>query len=250
MDQSQRLVRRRRVGKRGERGIALALVLFASTLLLLLLLTALTITATSGRFVARQLAYQGQAQNAASAGLTNSLSWYVHQKQQPVTVFKPDLDPNGVCPHTPPHNPTINETEDPKIGLVRSYEVMNQARVYARYEVRTKEVLDVSQRRGKPQAGTIWQITSHGIVYIRNDATQGPGAGGNTIISQAMVRNEVQRLSLALPANAAVSSSSGANVNVAKSGRVIGGASGIGVAYPPSTGTPKNSGTKIGRAHV
>jgi hypothetical protein len=237
-----------RTGRRRhrERGVALALVLFAATFLLLLLLAALTITASSGRFVARQLAYQGQAQNAASAGLTNTLSWYVHQKQQPVTVFAPALDPNGVCPHTPAHKPPVNETEDPKIGLVRSYEIMGQARVYGRYEVRTGEVVDVSQRRGKPQAGTIWQVTSHGIVYIRNDDTQGPGLGGNTIISQATLRNELQRLSLQLPANAALSAISGKNVNIAASGRILGGGSGIGIAYPPSTGTPKVSGTLTG----
>jgi hypothetical protein len=243
MDKNRGQLRRRR---RRERGIALALVLFAATLLLLLLLTTLAISATSGRFIARQLAYQGQAQNAAEAGLTNSLSWYVHQKQQPVVAFAPALDPNGVCSHTPPHNPTVNETEDEKVGLVRTYEVMNQARVFARYEVRKSEVLDVSQRRGKPQVGTIWQITSHGIIYIRNDASQGPGQGGNTIITQATMRNEIQRLSLLPPANAALNGLSGANIDIQKAGRVIGGSAGIGVAYAPSTGTPKVAGTVTG----
>jgi hypothetical protein len=243
-DQTKSRARRRR-GRRKERGIALALVLFAATLLLLLLLTTLTITATSGRFVARQLAYQGQAENAASAGLTNSLSWYVHQKQQPVTTFAPVLDPNGVCPHTPPHVPPVNETEDPTIGLMRTYEVMGQARVFARYEVRKSEVTDVSQRRGKPQPGTIWQLTSHGIIYIQNDATKGPGLGGNTIITQATLRNEIQRMSLLLPANAALSGTDSGKMNIAKAGRVIGGSTGIGVAYGTGA-SPKFQGTVTG----
>jgi len=170
----------------------------------------------------------------------------VHQKQQPVTVFKPDLDPNGVCTHVPRHTPPVNDTESPSIGLVRTYEVIGQARMFARYEVRKDETIDVSTRRGKPQPGSAWQLTSRGTVYVRNDATKGPGEGPNTIISRATLRTEIQRLSLLLPANAALSGANGKLINVTNAGRVIGGTTGIGVAYPPSTGSPKVTGTVTG----
>ncbi|HWS72794.1 MAG TPA: hypothetical protein VN605_11800, partial [Thermoanaerobaculia bacterium] len=165
--------------RRGERGAALVIVLFASTLILLLLMTALTITRMSGRMAARQLQSQGQAYNAASAGLTNALSWFVHQRTQPVTSFNPVLDPNGVCPHTPAHVPPLNDTDDASIGIVRSYSIQDVGRVWGRYEVRKTVVTDVSRRRGQSTNGAIWQIDSVGYVYVRNDPNSGPGLNGN-----------------------------------------------------------------------
>lgn len=229
-----------------ERGAALVVVIFASTLILLLLMSALAITRLSGRLVARQLASQGQATNAATAGLTEALAWFVHQRQQPVTAFDPKVDVGGICTHTPPHVPPVNESEDPAAGIVRTYEIMGPGRVFGRYEVRRAGVVDVSRRRGKPQAGTIWQIESNGIVYVRNDAAQAPGAGRNTILARRTMRTEIQRLGLQLPAGAAISATRGNNINVVAPSRVQGGASGIGAAYPPSTGTAGGGGTISG----
>ncbi|HVR40752.1 MAG TPA: hypothetical protein VMU84_16770 [Thermoanaerobaculia bacterium] len=209
-------------------------------------MTALVLTRMSGRAVARQLAYQGQAHNAAAAGLTEALSWFVHQRKQPVTAFDPKLDPNGVCPHTPKHVPTVNESDDPAIGIVRDYEIMASGRVRGRYEVRRSAVADVSTRRGKTQAGTIWSIESLGIVYVRNNTTDAPGTGNNTILARRTMRTEIQRLGIQLPANAALNVSQGRNVNIQKQGRVQGGSSGIGLAFPSSTGTPTIKGTVTG----
>ena len=38
---------------------------------------------------ARALTYQGQALNAAQAGLTEGVSWFRRQTLQPVTTFQP-----------------------------------------------------------------------------------------------------------------------------------------------------------------
>ena len=229
-----------------ERGAALVLVLFGATLILLAMGATLTYTRLSGRLLVRQLNSQGQAINAANAGLTESLAWFVHQRQQPVTAFDPKLDTGGVCTHVPPHSPLANETEVPATGIVRTYEVMSTGRVFGRYEVRRTGVVDVSARRGKPQAGTIWQLESNGIVYVRNDPAQQPGAGRNTILAQRTMRVEIQRLALQLPANAAISSTNGNGINVVRPSRVQGGPSGIGAAYPASTGTPRGNGTITG----
>jgi hypothetical protein len=214
---------------KGERGAALVIVLFASTLVLLLLVTALTITRMSGRMTARQLTAQGQAYNAASAGLTNALSWFVHQRVQPVTTFSP----SGA------------DTEDSTIGIVRSYTISDPGRVAGRYEVRRTAVTDVSARRGR-SAGTVWRLESAGYVYVQNNPNSGPGVNGNTVLATKTMRTEIQRLALALPANAALNASRGTNVTVSTSGRVLGGTNGIGIAYPPSTGTPHVSGTVTG----
>jgi hypothetical protein len=222
------------------------LVLYAATLILLVMGATLTYTRLSGRLLVRQLNSQGQAVNAASAGLTETLAWFVHQRQQPVTVFDPKLDTGGVCTHVPPHAPLANETEDPAAGIIRTYEVMSTGRVFSRYEVRRTGVADVSTRRGKPQAGTIWQLESNGIVYVRNNAAQPPGSGGNTVLARRTMRVEIQRLALQLPANAAISATAGNAINIARPSRVQGGASGIGTAYPSGTSTPRGNGTITG----
>jgi hypothetical protein len=229
-----------------ERGAALILVIFASTLILLLLLTVHAMTATAGKGIVRQLQSQGQATNAASSGLNEALSWFVHQNQQPVTLFDPKADVGGVCTHTPKHSPLVFESEDPAVGIVRSYEIAGQGRVWGRYEVRRTAVTDVSKKRGKAADGGEWKIDSAGIVYVRNDPTKGPGVGANYILAKRTMSVDIQRLALQLPANAALSATNGSKIQVTKPSRLQGGASGIGAAFPPSTGTPSGNGTITG----
>jgi hypothetical protein len=228
-------MRRKRLN---EHGIALVVVLFGATLILLLLMTMLTYTRMSGRIVARQLTYNGQAVNAAQAGLNESLSWFVHQKQQPVVAFDPQLNLAAV--------PPINETDDPATGIVRTYEVASVGRVYGRYTVARSKVLDVSKRRGKAQDGTVWQLESEGTVFVRNDPAKEPGQPPNVVLAHSIMRTDIQRLGLQLPANAALNSVRADNVNLTKSGRVQGGSSGIGVAYPAGTGIITNKGSVTG----
>jgi hypothetical protein len=211
-----------------ERGAALILVIFAATLVLLLLLTIHAMTATAGRGIVRQLQSQGQATNAAGSGLNEALSWFVHQKQQPVTVFDP------------------KSGEDPAIGIVRSYEIAGQGRVWGRYEVRRTAVTDVSKKRGKLVDGAQWKLESNGIVYVRNDPSKGPGAGPNFVLARRTMSVDIQRLAIQLPANAALSATQGAKILVTKPSKLQGGASGIGAAYPPSTGSPGGNGTISG----
>ena len=233
--------------RESERGAALIIVIFASTLILLLLMTALTITWTSNRTVARQLASQGQAMSTANAGLTEGLSWFVRQRQQPVTSFDPVVDPGGVCPHVPAHDPPAYDSEDPAAGIIRSFEISSKGRVWGRYEVRRADVRDVSVRRGKTQAGTIWQLQSDGIVYVRNDATKAPAVSPNFVLARRTMRVDIQRLALQLPhPTAALSSVRGNNINVIKPSRIQGGTAGVGAAYPANTGTPNGTGTISG----
>lgn len=233
--------------RESERGAALIIVIFASTLILLMLMTALTITRTSNRTIARQLSSQGQAMSTANAGLTEGLSWFVRQRQQPVTVFDPVVDAGGVCTHVPAHDPVVFDSEDPATGIVRSFEIMSKGKVWGRYEVRRADVLDVSVRRGKTQAGTIWQLQSEGLVYVRNDATKGPAVAPNFVLARRTMRVDIQRLALQLPhPTAALSAVRGNNINVIKPSRIQGGTAGVGAAYPTSTGTPTGNGTISG----
>lgn len=235
-----------------ERGAALVVVLFASTLILLLLITALTMTRMSGRALARQLQSQGQATSAASAGLNEGLSWFVHQPQ-PVTTFDPKVDTGGVCTHVPAHSPLIFESEEPALGIVRSFEVSSPGRVWARYEVRRPAsgvpcpVVDISRRRGKADPGMIWRLASEGIVYVRNDANVAPNVAPNVVLARRTMAVDIQRLGLLLPGpNAALASTRGDRINVIRPSRVQGGSSGRGAVYPASTGTPGGTGTITG----
>jgi hypothetical protein len=225
------------------------MAIFAATLILLLLMTLLVILRTSGVTLARQLSSQGQAMNAATAGLTDGLSWFVRQQVQPVVSFNPVVD-NGACTHVPPHNPLAYDSEVPATGIVRSFEINSVGRVWGRYEVRRANVLDVSTRRGKPQPGTIWQLDSEGIVYVRNDPAAAPNVAPNVVLARRTMRVDIQRLGLNLPAAAALCASSANNVNITQPSRVRGGAAGIGVAHAPNTGTPNGNGTVSGNPAV
>jgi Tfp pilus assembly protein PilX len=227
--------------KKSERGAALVMAIFAATLMLLLLMTMLVITQTSGLALKRQLSSEGQALNAASAGLTEGLSWFVRQQQQPVTNFNPVVD-GAVCNHNPPHNPLAFDSEDAALGIVRAFEVNSVGRVWGRYEVRRSAVIDVSTRRGKPQAGTIWQLESQGMIYVRNNAAVAPDVAPNLVLARRTMRVDIQRLGLNPPANAAISATRANSVNVTQPSRVQGGAAGIGVAYPPDTGQTLGNG--------
>jgi hypothetical protein len=229
--------------RESERGAALIIVIFAATLILLMLMTALTITWTSNRTVARQLQSQGQAMSAANAGLTEGLSWFVRQRQQPVTAFDPVVDANGVCTHVPPHDPAVYDSEDPATGIVRSFEITSKGNVWGRYEVRRSDVRDVSLRRGKQQAGMIWQLESEGMVYVRNDAAKAPGVSPNFLLSRRTVRVDVQRLGLKPPGNtfAALSALRGSFITVIGPSRIQGG-SGVGATHPRNTGNPGGNG--------
>lgn len=229
--------------RESERGAALIIVIFASTLVLLLLMTMLTVTLTSNRTVARQLAAHGQALSSANAGLTEGLSWFVRQREQPVTAFDPIVDAGGVCTHVPAHDPLVFDSEEPATGIVRSFEITPRGRVWGRYEVRRGDVKDVSLRRGKDLAGTIWQLESEGIVYVRNDAAKAPDVAPNFVLARRTMRVDIQRLGLKPPgdANAAILARRGSWITLINPSRIEGGAS-ADVAYPRSTGSPGGSG--------
>jgi hypothetical protein len=241
----------RRDGRETQSGQALITVVGAFALVLLLLTAALTLTQYSGKIVARQLSYQGQALNAAEAGLTDSLSWFRRQGDV-VTTFDPKLDLTK--------DPQINDSERPTDGIQRSFEMSDTFGLTGRYRVsrkwvdtagRDRGVVDVSVKKGKSGAGTIWEIESVGCVLFGDYATT---YGCNTttdsttgrIIAKETVRAEIQRLNLILPAGgAAIYARRGDGIRVNSGSRVQGG-SGIGVAFPEDTGVPAGGGIITG----
>ena len=90
-----------------QRGQALISTVVAISLVILVLLATITFTQFSNKAIARQLTYQGQALNAAQAGVTETLSWF-RQQNVLVTTFAPKQDLAA--------NPQINETECPSVN--------------------------------------------------------------------------------------------------------------------------------------
>ncbi len=241
-------------GKRNdERGMAGLLAVAAMSLILLGIMTTMALLEGSGKSIANQLRYQGQAFNAASAGSVDALSWLQEQSVQPVATFNPQLD----LAATPP----LNDTEDESIGIVRTYPVSALGNVWGRYEVRAGEMLDVSTARGKTGAGTIWQFDARGLIFVDrngNSEMDWSDSNGNTVfdwgepgevVAQRVVRSEAQRLSVVLPAgNAALQSDSCAAVSLtsgASRNRVLGSNAGVAVACKNGTGTAATTGATL-----
>lgn len=202
-----------------------------------LFLALLTMIQSTKYVMGKQLTYEGQALNAAHAGLTDALAWFRRQQIQPVTAFAPQRDLSA--------DPPVNETDDSSIGLMRDFVISVPGRVRGRFEVRVAEVEDVSVRRGKEGAGTIWLVQSEGIVYNQRDGTKAYDEYPNTVIARESMRTEIQRLTLVLPANAAINATRADRVSSQSKTRIMGNKN-IGIAYPPLTGSASISGTLTG----
>ena len=199
----------------------------------MLIATSFVFLQQSKRSISRQLSYDGQTMNTAQAGLVDALSWYRRQTSQPVMLFSPALDGSAV--------PPINETDDPALGLVRDFEISELGNVWGRYEVRSGEVQDVSNRRGKDSNGAIWELTSHGYIYLRQDDSKAFDEAPNKIINRVTARSEIQRLTLVPPANAAISADRGDAVTTATNTRIFADGN-VAIAYPSGTGSATRNG--------
>lgn len=230
---------------KNQKGQALLATIVGVSLVLLMLLTTLTITQYSGKLLARQLTYQGQALNAAQAGLTEGRSWFMRQAIQPVVNFAPQFNQGAV--------PPIDDTEQAWVGtgLVRNYLVSAPGRVWARYELNrtgatpATSTLDITSRRGKKGAGLIWQLESKGTVYINNNPGVAYNLSPNQVLANWTLRSEIQRLGLNIPANAALLVGRSDRVNLQNIDiQIKGGSGGYGMAWVnnPSGQTPIGAG--------
>ena len=225
---------------RNERGQALMAVIAGISLVLVTLTAGLVIVQFSGKLTQRQLTEQGQALNAAQAGLTEGLSWFRRQTAQPVTNFAPVL--NTVVA------PPILDTQNAAIGLVREYPVSDPGRVWARYELNRTgfptgtNTLDITLQRGKRGSGIVWQLESQGIIFVRNNGAVAYNVSPNQVLSRRTMRSEIQRLGLNAPANGALISSRCNAVNLANVSIDIHGNNALGIGCVTGTGTPFGAG--------
>lgn len=236
-----------------EEGQALIGVVITISLVLLMLLVAISITQFSNKTIARQLIYEGQALNAAQAGITDSLSWFRRQNGVVVT-FAPQFNP--------PSPPGINDTDCPTVnaaagcpnaGIVRTFDVSKAANLKGRYEAvigtvnGTTGVVDVTSKvKSGAAAGTVWQLESTGYVWIKNDGSKNFNQSPNMIISKQTVRTQIQRLTITLPeGGSAVFAGANSKITLGGRSKLKGGTS-LGLAYTATSFLPTENGVITG----
>jgi len=221
------------VGIRTDKGTILVWVMVAMTMLSGLMFAGLTALQNTSTLVQSNMEYYGQATSVAKAGLLDALGWFQRQTGQPVIAFTPQLNLGAV--------PPINDTDDPTIGIVRDIEIDSSLNLYGRYEVITSTVQDVSAQRGLIGNGTIWYIECIGYLYKRLDQYKAFSATPNYVLTSVKMATEIRRISMVLPAYAALCSHTPASTNI-NTKTVINGGTHYDIAYPSGAGAPTIAG--------
>src|SRR5262245_43807586 len=107
--------RREDLMKVNEKGFSTILTIGIMTLVFLMMLSGMIMVSLSTRLIARQLLYQGQALNAAEAGLVDGLNYFRRQPGN-VTAFDPKLDLSALPV-------PLDDSIEPDTGIVRDYRV-------------------------------------------------------------------------------------------------------------------------------
>lgn len=206
-----------------ERGNALILVLVAVVVLGFLAAGAFAIIRETHDAARVDLQLRSQTLNVAESGITEALSWFRQQRQQPVRTFDAAV---YAAPGTPPGS-----------GIIREFDVSAGTLVYGRYEVLPDRVVDVTAARGRgPEgSGTVWEVTSVGYLFVRNDPKKPFDQAPNQVLHRLAVSTELQRLAVRPPARAALLSNRADTVVVEPGGRVR-GTNGAAVVYKAQTG--------------
>ena len=273
----------RRPVRRSERGVVL---IWAS---LTVMLVAGIILAGTDRVKAMddvsQLEWEarGQVYEVARAGLVDAYAWLRRQTAQPVTTFQPlrigierpayVAEPVGgflsEIPVVTAVEDVVNETDDPDVGLTRSFEISEN--LWARYICRpespaepfvdddadgrwnTGETFtdvngngswdaasgcrDTSVSRGSILAGSVWELQCEAEVYYWPRKDLAMDQSPNRRMAQLTLCQEVRRLGIRLPAEGALVVDQGNRTHIQNRGRLRApGATAI--AYADLTGHP------------
>lgn len=241
-----------RATNREQRGVALIMGLFLVIFALGITITGTIFLNANRTSVRMQFVLNGQAAQFARSGLIEALNWMRRQNTQPVATFDPVRDASV--------DPQILDTEEPDIGLVRSFKISGTT--WGRYEVwkewdsdpdstrlpfrQLMQARDVSAMRGQSGAGKTWLLKAIGYAYERRDAGKAFDERPNRILAQETLEMEVARLSFNLPGQAAINAADGSGVRVGPGTEVLGGGSAAGIYYATGTGTPFTPGTVTG----
>lgn len=224
-----------------QQGSALVTVLSLIVLLTLLGGVSAGIISRSQSDTAETFRKEAQATNIARAGLQDAIGWFKRKSALSGSISNsPPYSGNTDCANSafaPIYHadPTLRETEDANVGLVKDLRLDTGRNIYGRYIIRKQgckngvsaaeqsnndympgqtgynklAVHDVTEQRGKGThgLGLVWELGSEGIVYIRNDFSKnadgvflkGPDEAPNRILDRAFAKMEINRMSLQKP---------------------------------------------------
>ncbi|MFH0887962.1 MAG: hypothetical protein V1871_01990 [Planctomycetota bacterium] len=212
-----------------NKGSTLVWVMLAMVLMLGSITVGTALLQNTVNLLESHMEYYGQTTGIAKAGLFDALAWFRRQTAQPVATFNPQLNLAAI--------PPVNDTDDPAIGIVREIEMEQSSGIYGRYEVISSTVLDISAQRGLIGTGTMWYIESTGYIYLKSDPTKAYNVSPNRVIGSMRVATEIRRVSLVLPAEAALCDGNPSQTVIGNDVKIIGG-SHYGIVYPAGAGTP------------
>lgn len=206
----------------------------------------------SAKETKQQLLTTAMADNVARAGLADTVSWFRRQMIVKSNGYYPNPD-DAFYPRQ-----ATGDTEDEAIGLVKSYALNDQDKIWGRYEIvrqlalpqpyNAHAVHDITDQRTTFSAGEglVWYLESRGFVYNNIDKTKPFNQEPNKILSATRMSGEIRQISIALPVNSAVTCVQGNQVNVYNNGVIDGGTDGYGIAIVSGSGANMLGGTASG----
>lgn len=209
----------RRPAHRSESGTALVWALFFVVVTAAMIVSHTTYLSANRDEMSVRHGERSLASTIARSGLTDALSWFQRQANQPVAAFEPRYDPTG--------NPPSFDTEDDGVGLVRSFQI--RGNLWGRYEVRRGEAADISAQRGRPpSSGEVWDLAARGVLYRVMDPNVPFNQSPNRVLSSTSVGTEIRGIALSPPASAAVVLDDPAKLTMSTNGSIDGnGAAGL-----------------------
>ncbi len=220
-----------------------ALIMILALSILVLIPVAMQVSSTSRSQSQFQLA-SSQADNAARAGLVDAIAWFRRQPGQPVHQTGGQTFPDQAFAPQANSNPLLNDTLDPTVGIVKEYALSDTSELWVRYEVRKQSdtasnavdvhaVHDITDKRMENHSagdGLAWYIESSGYVYAKRDPAKAFNEAPNVVKAHARASTEIMRVSVQLPALAALSVNDVNTVTFKGSPKIRGGSS-VGLAY-------------------
>ncbi len=259
-----------------EQGVVLIWTAISMLMIMGIIGAGLMKTKSLDRVTDVEFSATGHAREVARAGLTDAYAWFRRQEVQPVYSFAPQLDLAA--------DPPVNQTEDPNVGLVRTFEI--SPGFWGRYEVLKAQdaetwtdtngdgvfnpledtyddfnsngrwdaatgTRDVSNARDVLGFGANWILHSRGSVYRIRDEAVPVDQLPNERVASATLETEIRRLAYAPPAQAAVCCTNGSDIVFGNNARIRGGTDAAGVVHYSAagfgqlSGVPTNSGAEI-----
>lgn len=266
-----------------ERGVVLIWATITVMLIAGLVLAGTDRTAAVDGLADLEWEARGQVYEVARAGITDAYAWLRRQTSQPVTQFRPlrvgidrpaylKVPVDGWATEIASvvsADDIINETDDPDVGLTRSFEIADN--LWARYTCRSEvpaepfvdgngngrhddgEVFtdvnangirddvsgcrDTSTGRGSPLAGGVWELSCEAEIFHRARRDLPLETAPNRRLAKVTLVQEVRRLGIRLPAEGALVVDQGNRVHIQNRGRLR-APGGAAIAHASGTGNP------------